>query len=222
MRGVTVLALAVLLAAATGFAQTRAAAGRQAQAAAKIEPATVKCPLVLGEGVRTGRMFCDVPIGRDPADGIVVTIPPHTGPATLVFDLHNRHTYSQELVKAGRAYRRYTATIGVLTPDNTLISRAVVMSEFWNERDLVDRIGGGAGPNGLKAVAPTGTETVSIEIPAGVDSVSILGEQLSVVRPDAEAAETFRAPGRPIAVISNVMVEYQPAPAPRRPAARRR
>lgn len=222
MRRVTVLALAAFIAAAAGFAQTRPATGRQAQAAAKSEPAAVKCPLVLGEGVRTGRLFCDVPIGRDPADGILVTIPPHTGPATLVFDLHNRHTYSQELVKAGRAYRRYTATIGVLTPDNTLISRAVVMSEFWNENDLVDRIGGGAGPNGLKAVAPTGTETVSIEIPAGVDRVSILGEKLSVVRPDAEAEETFAAPGRPIAVISDVMVEYRPAPAPRRPATRRR
>lgn len=221
MRRAVVLVFATLVAASAGFAQSRPAAGRQSQAA-KIEPATLECPLVLGEGIRTGRMFCDVPIGRDPADGIIVTIPPHSGPATLVFDLHNRHTYSQELVKAGRAYRRYTATIGVLTPDNTLISRAIVMSEFWNERDLVDRIGGGAGPNGLKAVAPTGTETVSIEIPAGVDRVSILGEKLSVIRPDAEAEETFMAPGRPIAVISNVMVEYRPAPAPRRPATRRR
>ena len=54
-----------------------------------------------------------------PADGIIIKLPPHAGPVTLTFDLHNRHTYSEEQIKANRAYRRYTATIGVLTMDNT-------------------------------------------------------------------------------------------------------
>ena len=58
---------------------------------------------------------------------------------TLTFDLHNRHTYSEELIKTNRAYRRYTATIGVLTLDNTLLSRAVVQNEFRTAADLVDR-----------------------------------------------------------------------------------
>ena len=97
--------------------------------------------------------------GRDPAAGVVIQIPPHKGPATLTFDLHNLHTYSEEQVKAHRAYARYTATIGVLTMDNTLISRAVVQNEFRTADDLVDRVGGGAGPGGVKAVAPTGTRT---------------------------------------------------------------
>ena len=44
--------------------------------------------------------------------------------------------------------------------DNTLISRAVVQSEFRTAADLVDRVGGGAGPGGVKAVAPTGTESI--------------------------------------------------------------
>ena len=38
-------------------------------------------------------------------------LPPHTGPVTLTFDLHNRHTYSEELSKTNRGYRRYTASI---------------------------------------------------------------------------------------------------------------
>ena len=92
-------------------------------------------------------------------------MPPHKGAATLTFDLHNLHTYSEEQVRAKRAFTRYTATIGVLTMDNTLISRAVVQNEFRAAADLVDRVGGGAGPAGVKAVAPTGTESVSIEIP---------------------------------------------------------
>ena len=58
---------------------------------------------MLGEGVKTKLTFCDVLIGRDPAGGIIITLPPHTGPVTLTFDLHNRHTYSEELIKTNRA-----------------------------------------------------------------------------------------------------------------------
>lgn len=165
-------------------------------------------------GVTTKRTFCDVLTGRDPAGGIRVTVPPHRGPATLLFDLHNRHTYSEQQVRARRAYARYTATIGVLTTDNTLIERAIVDSEFRTAADLVDRISGGAGPGGVKAVAPTGTEPVTVTIPAGEDTVSILGEKLTVVSLDG--TDTYVSSGRPIAVISNVMVEYLPAPPPRK------
>jgi hypothetical protein len=184
----------------------------------KTEPAVMTCPQVLGEGVRTKRQYCDVLIGRDPAGGILITLPPHRGNPTLTFDLHNRHTYSEELVKANRAYSRYTATIGVLTLDNTLVSRAIVQNEFRTEADLVDRISGGSGAGGLKAVAPTGTETVSIVIPGEAMQVSILGEKLTIVRPDN--TDNFNAVGRPMAIISNVMVEYTPPPPPRRPARR--
>jgi hypothetical protein len=76
----------------------------------------------------------------------------------------------------------------------------------------------------VKAVAPTGTEAVSIVIPEEAMQVSILGEKLSVIRPDSPAPDNFSAIGRPMAIISNVMVEYRPAPPPRparRPPARR-
>src|SRR3954466_13980135 len=103
--------------------------------------------------------------GRAPAGGLLIQIPPHRGAATLTFDLHNLQTYSEEQVKAHRAFARYTATIGVLTMDNTLISRAVVQSEFRTAADLVDRVGGGAGPGGVKAVESTGSESITIAIP---------------------------------------------------------
>jgi hypothetical protein len=199
-------------------AQTRRAPARPpapAPAAPKIEPAVFDCPSLLGEGVKTLRMFCDVLTGRDYGDGIIITLPPHTGPLTLTFDLHNRHTYSEELVKTNRAYRRYTATVGALTANNDLLTRAVIQTEFRTAADLVDRVSGGAGPGGVKAVAPTGTEPIVITIPADQQSVSILGEKLSVDRLDG--TDNFTTPGRPIAVISNVMLEYRPAPA-RRPA----
>jgi hypothetical protein len=186
----------------------------------KTEPAAMQCSSLLGLGVKTQLSFCDVLTGRDPADGIVITLPPHTGDVTLTFDLHNRHTYSEELVKANRGYRRYTATIGVLTADNTLLSRAIIENEFRTVADLIDRVSGGAGPSGLKAVAPTGSESISVTIPASEQSVSILGEKLTVLSLDGP--DTFTAPGRPVAVVSNVMITYRPAPPPRPAPARRR
>jgi len=178
----------------------------------KVEP-DMACPAPLGTGVRTKLVFCEVLAGRDPAGGLLIRLPPHKGPAILTFDLHNLHLYSEELVKARRAYARYTATIGVLTMDNTLLSRAVVQNEFRTATDLIDRVGGGAGPGGVKAVAPTGVETVVIAIPEGEDRVSLLGEKLAVET--REGTATYQQPGRPIAVISNVILEYRPAPPPR-------
>ena len=174
-----------------------------------------KCPSELGLGVSTGRRFCDVLTGTDPKEGVLVTIPPHRGPVTISFELHNRHTYSAELVKLKQAYRKYTATVGVLTMDNTLVDRAVIQSEFRTEKDLFDRIGGGAGPGGVKAVAPSGDEFISMELPAEVEEqVSILGEKLSVMRPDG--VDNYASPGRPIASISNVMLEFRPGPPPKK------
>jgi hypothetical protein len=184
------------------------------------QPAVVNCPVPLGQGVRTDVSYCDVLIGRDPAGGIIVNFPPHQGPVTLSFDLHNRHTYSEEQVKSNRAYHRYTATIGVLALDNTLLSRFYVQNEFRSPGDLVDRIRGGSGPGGLKAVAPTGVEHIVYMVPEEEMGVSILGDTLSVVRVDG--SDNFTAPGRPIAVISNVMLEYRPAPAAKPAPARRR
>ena len=213
-----IVAIALMLAVPVA-AQTRRPARRPAPPPLpppKQEPADVVCPTPLGAGVTSKLAFCDVMSGRIPAEGILIKLPQHRGPVTLTFDLHNRHTYSEEQVKANRAFSRYTATVGVLTMDNTLISRAVVENEFRKVTDLVDRVSGGAGPGGVKAVAPTGTESISITIPEQEEQVSILGEKLTVERLDGTA--TYSSPGRPIAIISNVMIEYRPGPPPK-PAA---
>jgi hypothetical protein len=177
------------------------------------EAPDVQCPQVLGTGVGSKLRFCDVMTSLVPAEGILIKLPPHKGPLKLSFDLHNRHTYSEQETKAGRAYARYTATVGVLTMDGSLLARGVVQSEFRAARDLLDRISGGAGPKGVKAVAPTGVERIVVEVPEGVGEVSLLGEKLSVVTLSGE--NLFSAAQRPIAVASNFSAEYTPGPAPK-------
>jgi hypothetical protein len=214
----SMLILAAALAAATTLsAQTKPRARTPAAPLKRttVEPADLTCPSPLGTGVKTKLNFCDVLTGRDPAQGVLIKFPPHRGILTLRFDLHNRHTYSDDEMRTKRGFASYTAGIGVLTLDNTLITRAVVASEFRKADDLVDRVGGGAGPGGVKAVAPLGSEPISVSIPADVDQVSVLGEKLTTMRTDGVPA-TYAAPGRPIAIISNATVEYTPAPAPAR------
>ncbi len=223
-----VVIVLVLAAAASAGAQTarppaRKPAPRKAAPAARtvtVRP-QVTCPAILGTGVSTRREFCDVMVGRDPQAGIIIQVPPHRGSAFLTFDLHNHEMYSEQVIREGRGYTRHTAVVGVLALDGTLLARAVVDTEFRDAKDLLDRVSGGAGPGGVKAVAPIGDEAVKVEIPEDVDAVSLLGEKLLSVTPDA--TETFTAPGRPIAIISNVMIQYRPAPPTRKkPAAKKK
>ena len=170
----------------------------------------VKCPSLIGMGVKTVRSFCDLPAGRDPAQGIVITLPPHTGTATLTFDLHARHVYSEDEMKRGKAYARYRAGLAAATLKGEVLARGGVEAEFRTAADLFDRIGGGAGPGSLKAVAPAGREQIIVTVPANVDQVSLLGETLDALTPAGR--ETAVMAGRPIAIVSNVLFEYRPAP----------
>src|SRR5262245_60864119 len=105
MRRSCTLGLMVLLA-IPASAQTRKppakAPARRAPAVIPLQKTVpeMSCPASLGTGVKTKVIFCDVMTGRDPMEGIRIKLPPHKGTVTLTFDLHNRHTYSEEQVKA--------------------------------------------------------------------------------------------------------------------------
>lgn len=173
----------------------------------RIESAEVRCPAVLGVGVNTDLAFCDVLIQQDADLGIVVIVPPHRGEAMLSFNLHNRHTYSAAEERGGRAFAMYTAEVAVASIEGDVVARRFILSEFRSADDLIDRVTGGAGPGGVKAIAPTGVERVFVPIPDDLESVAIVGQVLEVVRLDGR--ESIRSIGRPVAVISDVQIEYQ-------------
>jgi hypothetical protein len=216
-RLVAALFMAALVIAPASAQHKKAPAKKKAPAPAS--PATktatpeTRCPSLIGMGVKTVRSFCDVPAGRDPEQGIVLTLPPHAGTGTLTFDLHARHLYSEDEMKGGKAYSRYRVVIGALTMKGDLLGRGAVEAEFRTAADLFDRIGGGTGPGGLKAVAPAGRAQVIIDVPADVNQVSLLGETLDAVTPAGH--ETTVMPGRPVAVVRILLFEYRAAPPPK-------
>jgi hypothetical protein len=184
------------------------------------QPVPMTCPAQLGTGVRTARVFCDVLIANEAAGGVILQLPKRTRDATLLFDLHTRHTYSAEQERSGSGFVRQTATVVALSLDGRLLTRAIVRAEVRRESDLFDRITGGAGPSGLKAVAPAGIETIAIDVPAGVNTVSLVGEQLVMTTLTGE--EVYTTPGRPVAVVSRPVVESsRPVAAPRKSPRRR-
>ena len=172
------------------------------------EPVQLLCPEFLGIGVATDVPFCDVLIQVDPELGVRVVLPPRRGESTLSFNLHNRHTYSQLEELEGRAYTQYLAAISMATMEGEIIGRGVVLSEFREAVDLVDRILGDVEASELKAVAPIGVERVSLAVPENLDELVIVGQSLEVMRVDGR--DVVSALGRPVAVLSNATIEYRP------------
>jgi hypothetical protein len=168
------------------------------------------CAANLGTGLKSKRTFCDVLIGTRPADSIAVSIPRHTGTATLQFDLHNRFTVPAIVVPGALTFARHEATVGIVRQTGQVISRAAVLREFRALTDLFDQIGGGGRPGGVIAVAPGPPEAVRITVPAGVSDVGIVGLRLKVMTRALD--DVYDTPGRPVAIVSNIRVQYRPAP----------
>ncbi len=169
----------------------------------------VQCAAHLGTGVKSNRSFCDVLVGNAPAGSVMMTIPRRTGVATLHFDLHNRFTVPALAVPGILAFARHEAIVSVIQPTGDVIGRAAVVHEFRSIADLFDQIGGGGRPGGVKAVAPGVADAVRFTIPPGVSTVGIVGVRLKVLTRLGE--ETFETPGRPVAIVSNLRIQYTPA-----------
>jgi hypothetical protein len=166
----------------------------------------VKCAADLGVGQKTKRQFCDVVIASSGDGSVSMSIPAHIGAATLMFDLHNRFLVPIVTLDPSLAFSRHLAVVAVLKPTGEAIEQAAVMREFRSREDLFDTIGGGGRPGGIKAVAPSEPEAVRVTIPAGVNAIGIVGVRLDITT--RAGKEPFDAPGRAIAIVSNLRIDY--------------
>lgn len=174
--------------------------------ASRTSAASAACAAELGTGLSSGRRFCDVVIATKPADSIAITIPPRRGAAHLLFDLHNRIAVPPEGAQPAQMFARNTAVVAVVGPKSE-VARGVADSEFRRPADLFDRIGGGPGGR-PKTVAPGPPTPIDITIPAGVSAIGIVGVRLKVLTRLGDQA--YDTPGRPIAIVSNLRVEFTP------------
>jgi hypothetical protein len=202
-----VRALALVIVACGGAIATLSADRQATSATSKPGPA-VACAADLGQGLRTKRQFCDIIVAKDRTESISITLPPHRGAASLTFDLHNRFGIPEAGTTPGRAFARHVAVVAVIAPGGLVLARLVDEGEFRNTGSLFDRIGGGSGPGGAKAIGPGPVEAVKVAIPGALAAVGIVGVKLTVTT--SRGTDAFDAPGVPVAIASNFKVEFTP------------
>jgi hypothetical protein len=202
---VVIASCGVLLAVAAGGAEPQT---RGAKPPAKRTSAAFTCAAELGTGTASRRRFCDVVVASVAAESVSVVIPPHSGPATLLFDLHNRFTVDPAPADMALAFMRHAAVVAVIRQTGDIIERMAVTRDYRSPKDLFDRISGAARGAPPKAIAPGAPQAMRVTIPAGVGAIGIVGARLEEWRAAGRAA--FDSPGRPIAIVSNVRVEYTP------------
>ena len=191
-----------------GLATSDEVAGQRSGRGGRKLMTAATCAADLGQGVKSNRQFCDVIIATKAEESVAMAIPPHTGAATLMFDLHNRFTVQAGVTDPEQAFVRYAALIAVIRSTGQQIERSAVAREYRSPQDLFDRIGGGPRPSGFKAVAPGQPEPIRVTIPAGVNSIGIVGVRLEATTRAGSA--THDPPGRAIAMVSNMRIEYTP------------
>ena len=148
-----ILLTTLALAASPVLAQKKKTSSKKAPAkAAAVPPKTVtpelKCASLIGMGAKTVRSFCDLPAGRDPQQGIVISLPPHAGTGMLTPNdpptvrtkagAGPRHFTIHPNGKWGYLINETTATIGVYSIDKdkgTLSETGVVDTGDYNQKD---------------------------------------------------------------------------------------
>ncbi len=205
MARTTLVAIVVWLAVGTPVFEGQSPGAARRAASTRLSRAAT-CAASLGAGVKSKREFCDVMVATRADRSVAMTIPKHTGTATLLFDLHNRFAPGAADVDPAQAFQRHTSIVAVIRQTGEIIERAVVTSEFRTVEDLFDRITG-SGPAGVKAVAPGPAQAVRVTIPAGVSDIGIVGLRQDIETRLAHAA--FTTPGRPVAIVSNMRIEYR-------------
>jgi len=184
---------------------------RQGTSRASSRPSSVStvreasCAADLGKGVKTGREFCDVIIAATGADSVSMSIPSHSGAATLYFDLHPRFETMDPDADPARLFQRDRPIVAVVGPTGDLIDRVATAGEFRATTDLFDRIAGG-GPGGFKVVAPGFPSPIKVTLPAGTSAIGIVGLSLEITNRFNTAA--YSEPGRPVAIVSNWRIDY--------------
>ena len=164
------------------------------------------CAADLGVGLKSRRKFCDLIVSTNTKDGVMMTIPSHTGPTMLMFDLHNRYTPPLAGAAPAQVYAKHTAIVAVLDQSGTEVLKAAVSRELRTDVDIFDRIAGGVGPGGAIAVAPGRPEAIVLKLPASVTAIAVVGVSLEVMSLSEQG--TFTTAGRPVAIGSNFRIEY--------------
>jgi hypothetical protein len=170
--------------------------GRQ-QSAQLLYEVRASPALTMGKGVTSGLTFYDVVITRQPNSGVLFKLDYSRRNTSFSFDLHHRlnlvpdFPYPAEIITNIEVLSGGTTSIGTFTIIDTIMS-----GDAYEE--TIDKV---SKADVDRYVTPLGKKTVTLRLGAGSQSLSIVGQAVSI----KHGATTTRidTPGQRIAVVSN-------------------
>jgi hypothetical protein len=153
--------------------------------------------LLMGHGVTTGRPYYDVVITRQPTAGVFIKLPYTKKGGKFSFDLHHRIAMTDDFGTPAEV----TTSIVVLSGGTTSIGHYTMVDEIKPGDKFEEPIQKTSSAEIDKYVTPMSRKTISFDIRPGPQSLSIVGEMLSITR--GKTTTNIDTPGTRIAVVSN-------------------
>ena len=153
--------------------------------------------LTMGKGINSGLTFYDVAITRQPNSGVLVKLDYSRRNTTFSFDLHHRIALGPDFVYPAEII----TNIEVLSGGTTSIGTFTIIDTIKEGDAFPEPIDKVSKAEVDKYVTPLGKKTVTLKLGAGSQSVSIVGQAVTL----KHGAMTTRidTPGQRIAVVSN-------------------
>jgi hypothetical protein len=164
--------------------------------------------LLMGKGVTTGRDYYDVVITRQPTSGVLIKLPYTKKGGKFSFDLHHRIAMTNDFGLPADL----TTVIEVLSGGTTSIGVYTIADKI-NPGDKFDEsIAKTSSAEIDKYVTPLSTKTITLDIRPGPQSISIVGQMLSISR--GTTTTRIDTPGTRIAAVSNFSFQEHSAGTP--------
>jgi hypothetical protein len=152
--------------------------------------------LLMGRGTNTGRSYYDVVITKDPTSGVLIKMPYTRKGGKFSFDLHHRIAMTEEFGLPAEV----TTVVEILSGGTTSIG-VYTISDKINSGDKFDEpINKISSAEIDKYITPLSRKTITLDIRPGPQSISIVGQMLSISR--GSMTTRIDTPGTRIATVS--------------------
>jgi hypothetical protein len=164
--------------------------------------------LLMGKGETTGRDYYDVVITRTPTAGVLIKLPYTKKGGKFSFDLHHRIAMTNDFGLPAEV----TTVIEVLSGGTTSIGVYTIADKVNPSDRFEESIAKTSSAEIDKYVTPLSTKTITIDIRPGPQSISIVGQMLSISR--GSTTTRIDTPGTRIAAVSNFSFQEYSAGTP--------
>ena len=160
--------------------------------------------LLMGKGETTGREYYDVVITRTPTAGVLIKLPYTKKGGKFSFDMHHRIAMTNDFGLPADV----TTVIEVLSGGTTSIGVYTIADKIKPGDKFDESIAKTSTAEIDKYVTPLSRKTITMDIRPGPQSISIVGQMLSISR--GTTTTRIDTPGTRIAAVSNFSFqEYQ-------------